>query len=238
MCLSVINIMNVGVVIVCAGKGKRLGKIDKAVLPVAGKPLFYRAVNIFKEVKQVKEIALVLRKKHFSLAKKIIKDKRVKFIEGGRIRQDSVCRGLWALSDEVDYVLVHDGARPFAEQKLITRVLRELKTNDAVICALAPRDTLKFVEDGCVQETLPRNKIVCVQTPQGFKKQLLLDAYEKLGEREVFDDAQAVEYLGKKVKVIEGSRLNIKVTYPEDVALAQAIIKSVGWSERQSIKRL
>lgn len=208
--------MNVGVVIVCAGTGKRLGKQDKAVLRLDGMPLFYHSVNTFKKIKTVNQIVLVLKKKNFSPARKLINDKRVILVSGGKERKDSVYNGLRALSEDIEYVLVHDGARPFVDKGVILRVLGALKTNNSVICGIPAVDTLKYTDGSYVNHTLDRAKIVCAQTPQGFKKGLLLEAYAKLGKNKVFDDAQAVEYLGGKVKVVKGDRGNIKITYPED----------------------
>lgn len=208
---------NVGVVIVCAGRGKRLGKQDKAVLSLDGKPLFYHSVDLFGKIKEINQIVLVLKKKNFSLAKKVINDKKIILVAGGKQRKDSVYNGLRALSKDIEYVLVHDGARPFVKKDLVLRVLEALKRNHAVICGIPAVDTLKYIDGSYVNHTLNRGKIVCAQTPQGFKKDLLLEAYAKLGKKKAFDDAQAVEYLGGKVKVVKGDRGNIKITYPQDV---------------------
>jgi 2-C-methyl-D-erythritol 4-phosphate cytidylyltransferase len=185
--------MKVGVIIVCAGRGVRLKKGDKATLSLAGKPLFYQAFNIFKNIKEIGQIALVLRKKNFSLAKNLIDDKRVILVEGGLKRKDSVYNGLRALNKNISHVLVHDGARPFACEQLIYRLIGALKKNDAVICAVSSKDALKLIENNKVKSTLAREKIVCVQTPQGFRKSLLLRAYSSLGAKDAVDDAWAVE---------------------------------------------
>jgi len=218
--------VKVGVVIVCAGSGKRLGSEDKAVLNLGGIPLFYHSLKVFESIREVKQIVLVLRRSHFALAERIIsvkagKKKKIALAEGGRERKNSVCNGLGALDKDIDYVLIHDGARPFIKKKVIERILEQLRKYPSVICAVSPNDTLKYVEKKYVKATLPRGKVLCVQTPQGFKKKLLMDAYAKLGERLAFDDAQAVEYLGRRVKIIEGDVDNIKITYPQDLRYAK-----------------
>ena len=227
----------VGAVIVSAGSGKRLARGDKAVLNLAGKPLFYRALAAFCGIKTIKEIVLVLRKDNFPLAKKFIsskdcKGKRIILVEGGAKRADSVFKGLLALREEVDSVLIHDSARPFVSKKLIFNILRELKKYPAVTCGLRCPDTLKLIKQGVVEKTVDRDNIYLIQTPQAFRKKLILEAYKKLKERKIdlrgarfTDDAQILEALGKPVKVVAGDISNFKVTYPEDLRLARKMVK-------------
>ncbi len=228
----------VGAVIVSAGSGKRLAMGDKAVLNLAGKPLFYRALEAFCGVKAIKEIVLVLRKDNFPLAKKFIssngcKGKRIILVEGGAKRADSVFKGLSALSEEIDNVLIHDGARPFVSKKLIFNILKELKKYPAVTCGLKCPDTLKLVKQGVIKKTLDRDSVYLIQTPQAFRKKLILKAYKRLKERKPVpaaarftDDAQILEALGKPVRVVAGDILNFKVTYPEDLGLARKLSKT------------
>jgi len=217
-------LFNVGVVIVCAGKGKRLGQ-DKAAIGLKGKPLFFRTYEIFKNIKQIKQIVIVLRKKHLRQAKKLINDKRVIFCEGGRERKDSVLNGIFALDESINYLLIHDGARPFTPKNVIVSIIKELKRNPAVICGIKSKDTLKLANKDFVVKTLDRNNIFLIQTPQGFKKDIIVKAYRNLKTKKVFDDAGLVELSGKKVKIVEGSPVNIKITYPEDISLARALIR-------------
>ena len=213
--------MNIGVVIACAGEGKRLGK-DKSILSLKGKPLFWYAVNTFQKIRKIKQIVLVLKKKHFKLAKKLIKNKKVSLVKGGREREDSVYNGLFNLKKDIDYVLIHDGARPFVSKELILRIIKNLRKYSAVICGIKTRDTLKIVEGGFVKKTLKRENIYLIQTPQGFKKNLILSAY-KSKKKKIYDDAQSLEIMGKKIKIVEGDIFNFKITYPEDLYLAKVI---------------
>ncbi len=215
--------MKVGVVIVLAGKGKRLAKGDKAALSLDRKPLFCKALTAFKGIKGVKEIALVLRKSNFSLARKFIKDENVTLVEGGAERADSVFKGLLSLGKDIDYVLIHDGARPFVTKRIILDILKELKKHPAVICGLKCPDTLKLVKQGFVKKTLAREDIYFVQTPQGFKRKIIVEAYGKFKKRRFTDDARMIEAMGKPVKVIKGDALNFKITYPQDILLAKAV---------------
>jgi len=213
----------VAVVIVSAGKGKRLAKKDKAVLRLSGKPLFYKSLLTFKQIKAIGEIVLVLRKSNFSLAKKYTKGKNIHLVQGGEERSDSVFKGLLALSKDIDYVLIHDGARPFVTKKIILDMLKELKKYPAVVCGLRCPDTLKLAKGGLIKKTLSREDVYLTQTPQGFQRKAILQVYEKFKNRKFTDDAQMLESIGKKIKIIPGDSLNFKITYPEDLKLAKII---------------
>jgi len=213
----------VGVIIVSAGRGKRLAKGDKAIFKLDNQPLFCKALNTFSKIKQITEIVLVLRKTNFALAKKYTKGKNVKIVEGGAKRADSVFKGLLALSEDTGYVLIHDGARPFVTKKIILNMIGELKKHSAVICGLKCPDTLKLVKNGFVKETLDRVDKYLIQTPQGFKKEKIVSAYKKLKTKNLTDDSQLLEIMDEKVKVILGDLLNFKITYSQDLKLAKII---------------
>jgi 2-C-methyl-D-erythritol 4-phosphate cytidylyltransferase len=215
----------IGVIIVCAGKSKRLG-VDKTLFQLNGKPLFYHTYTVFRKIKNVAQIVMVLRGKHFAAARKLIRDEKVLLVEGGEERYDSVRNGLSALDEDINFVLIHDGARPFVTKEVISRVIAALRRYPAVICGMPARDTVKFIGDGWVEKTLERKKIFLVQTPQGFNKDLIRRAYAGLKDKNVTDDGRVVELAGEKIKVVAGSPLNIKITYPQDLIIAKAIIKS------------
>jgi len=224
----------VGVIIVSAGRGKRLAKGDKAVFKLGNEPLFCKSLNTFSTIGEVGEIVLVLRKSNFALAKKYTKDrnKNIRIVEGGERRTDSVSKGLAALSEDIEYVLIHDGARPFVTKKTILSMLGELKKHSAVICGLKCPDTLKLVKKGVARKTLDREDVYLIQTPQGFKKEIIISAYKKLNKRKLTDDAQMLEIIGKKVKVIPGDLLNFKITYPQDLKLAKIICDELNLRSR------
>jgi 2-C-methyl-D-erythritol 4-phosphate cytidylyltransferase len=215
--------ISVAVVIVCAGRGRRLKGKDKPVVGLGGKPLFFYAVAAFSRLPEVKEIALVMRRQHFCLAKRLISDRRLLLVEGGRRRQDSVRNGLFALSGRSDYVLIHDGARPFVSEALIRRVITALRRHPAVVCALPVSDTLKLIAKGeFVKKTVSRDNMYTVQTPQGFRTRVILSAYKRL-RRTITDDVQALEGTKVMVKVVEGEKENFKVTYEKDLIAAREI---------------
>lgn len=211
------------VVIVCAGKGIRLGGRDKASLKLEGKPLFVKSVKTFAGFVQIKQIVLVLQKKIFPLAKKTIKNKKVLITQGGKKRKDSVLCGLKVLGEDIEVVLIHDGARPFISKQTINKVLKALDTHEAVVCGARAADTVKLLRGSLIDKTLKREDIFLAHTPQGFKKDLILKAYKRFGKKNLTDDSQFIELLGKKVKVIEEDSLNLKITYPKDLKLAKLI---------------
>jgi len=214
--------MKIGAVIVCAGSGRRLNK-DKASLKLKGEPLFCKSIEAFSGFKQVKQIVLVLRDKNFFFAKKNIKNNKVLLVKGGKERKDSVFCGLSALDKDIGSVLIHDGARPFVNKKTIAKMIFVLEKHEAVICGQRATDTVKLLEGSFVKQTLKREDIFLAQTPQGFKKELIMKAYKKFGKKNLTDDAQLIELLGKKVKIIESDSLNFKITYPKDLKLAKLI---------------
>lgn len=157
-------------------------------------------------------------------------EKVVALVAGGRRRQDSVEAGLKALPREVEVVVVHDGVRPFVSTELVASVVEAAKREGAAIAALALADTLKRVAGEWVEETLSRQGLYLVQTPQAFRRHLLEEAFERARARslEATDEAALVEALGYRVKVVEGSVFNIKVTTQEDWALAETILRALG----------
>jgi len=215
--------MKLGLVLVCAGKGTRLKK-DKPVLLINGKPLFYHTYRAFKGIKDIAQIVFVMRGEHIKKAARLINDERAWYVEGGEFRRDSVMNGLYTLNEDITHVLIHDGARPLVTPKVITDVIAGLKKYDGVICALKARDTLKRVSGELVKETIKREEIVSVQTPQGFKKDVIMKAYETLSREDFYDDAQLLEKMGKKVGVVDGDTRNIKITYPQDIEFAKRIL--------------
>ncbi|MFH1015911.1 MAG: 2-C-methyl-D-erythritol 4-phosphate cytidylyltransferase, partial [Chloroflexota bacterium] len=146
---------------------------------------------------------------------------------GGERRQDSVAAGL-KLTGKCDWVVIHDGARPFVTIDLIERGLEAAKETGAAIAAVPVTDTIKEAgEDSIVRQTLPRQNLWAVQTPQVFRIDIITEAYRR-ARGDVTDDAMLVEQMGHKVKVFMGSYDNIKITTPEDLALAEVLVKKYG----------
>ena len=217
--------MKCAVILLCAGRGKRLkSNIDKAFIKLNSLPLFIHSYKVFKDISDFSQIVIVARKKFFPLIKYHVKDKRVILQEGGRLRRDSVYKGLKCLNDNVKYVFIHDSARPFINRPLINRLLKAVKSAKAVIPATAISEAVKEVKKAVAVKTLARERLYTIQTPQAFDKDLIMTAYEKNTKTITYDDAQLVELMGGKVKVIKGLKGNIKITHPDDLILAEGII--------------
>ncbi|MCF7886791.1 MAG: 2-C-methyl-D-erythritol 4-phosphate cytidylyltransferase [Candidatus Omnitrophica bacterium] len=216
--------MKVAAVIVCAGFGKRIGQ-PKANILLAGKPLFYYSLKTFLDISQIDQVILVLQKKHFKIARKFISERRVDLTEGAKTRKQSVANGLAKIRDGLNYVLIHDCARPFVKKQIALKVIKELKKYSAVIPGIKVKDTLKQVKGGMVKKTLDRNNLYSIQTPQGFKKNLIKELYKKYKGTDFTDSSKIFEKNGKTIKLVEGGSLNFKLTYREDIILARAVKK-------------
>ncbi len=215
----------VAAVIVAAGQGKRFGGAKQFAF-LAGRRVVEWAIDVFASHPEVDEVVVVLPDERLAeeIKSKWAKVKAV--VRGGEERQDSVARGLEAVSEEMELVLVHDGVRPLVSPELISQVIRMTCTENAVIPVLPIEETTKLVENGTVFKTLDRAGIVRVQTPQGFKKALLEAALTKAYREGYYgpDEASLVERMGEKVTVIPGERKNIKITVPEDLKIAEVWI--------------
>ncbi len=222
----------VGAVIVAAGTSQRMGGINKLFAPLGGKPLLAWSVDTCEEHSLVQQIVLVLNDKDLACRRKLKEVRgwsKVTLCLGGARRQDSVKEGLKLIKD-CDWVMIHDGARPFLTQDLIEDGLKAARETGAAVAAVPVKDTIKLAGDErLVKETLQRGRLWAAQTPQVFSFDLITRAYENL-TTEVTDDAAAVERLGYKVQLYMGDYKNIKVTTSEDLALARIIAKE--WKEK------
>ncbi len=219
--------MNVSVVIVAAGKGKRLGGVDKAFIKLKGKPVLLYSVEKFLSFPEVSEIIIVVNYENSQKAKNLFKNKRIAFANGGKTRAESVKSGVEKAHEEI--VVIHDAARPFITKNLVIRLFREIEFADSVIPVIPVKPTVKEVEDGIVKKTLPREKLFAVQTPQIFKREKLLEAYRRLKFQNATDEASLIERIGGVVKAIPGIEENIKITTPFDLILMKSIIEK--WKE-------
>jgi 2-C-methyl-D-erythritol 4-phosphate cytidylyltransferase len=221
-----------GIVILAAGTSQRIAGINKLFAPLSGKPLLAWSVDTCQRYSLVQQIVLVLNNKDWARGQKLKKEKgwsKVTLCLGGTRRQDSVKEGLRHIRD-CDWVMIHDGARPFLNPDLIEDGLKIVKDTGAAVAAVPVKDTIKLVADErLIGETLQRNRLWAAQTPQIFSFDMITKAYENLN-MEVTDDATAVERLGYKVKLYMGDYKNIKVTTAEDLALARIIARE--WKEK------
>jgi len=219
----------VGAIIVAAGSNQRMSGINKNFAPLVGKPLLAWSVDTCQKCSLVQQIVIVLSKKDMDEGQGLREERdwaKVTLCLGGARRQDSVKEGLHQLRD-CAWVMIHDGARPFLTEDLIEDGLKAAEKTGAAIAAVPVKDTIKLANDKrLVEETLQRDRLWAVQTPQIFCYDIINEAYEKLMV-EVTDDAAAVERLGHKVKLYMGAYDNIKVTIPDDLALAGIIARGM-----------
>ena len=221
----------VGAVIVAAGRGERMGGIDKMFVPLGGKPVLARVVDVFEACSLISQIVIVLGEPNIEPGEKLVaKEGWAKVTDvcpGGKLRQDSVAAGLGRLKS-CHWVVVHDGARPLVTVALIEAGLQAAKETGAAVAAVPVADTIKVAgDDGFVQGTPPRRNLWAVQTPQVFRSDIITNAYRK-AEAEVTDDASLVERMGYRVKLYMGSYDNIKITNANDLALAEIIWQKHG----------
>ena len=219
----------VGAIIVAAGRSRRMGRVDKIFANLKGKPLLAHTVDVFQRCSSIDRVVIVLSKDKLEDGQKLVREyswsKVVEVCPGGPRRQDSVREGLKRLSG-CQWVVVHDGSRPCLSIDLIEKGLEQACDTGAAIAAMPVTDTIKVVSsDAFVEKTLLRHSLRAVQTPQVFRFDIIDEAYGK-AQDEVTDDATLVEQIGYKVKVYPGSDANIKVTTPEDLSLAETILKS------------
>lgn len=212
--------------IVAGGQGRRIGgPVRKQYLQVAGRPVLLRAVLPFLDHPRIRQVVVVLPPEDASAPPPWLAGLDVVIVPGGAERGDSVWNGLRAVGDEVDRVLVHDGARPFVSADVIDRVLDGCAGGGA-IAAVPVTDTIKQVgDDDTITGTPDRSRLWQAQTPQGFPRAALIRAYEQARADGVAatDDAALYERYAGPVRVVMGSYRNLKVTRPEDLPVAEAL---------------
>ncbi|SHJ04292.1 bifunctional 2-C-methyl-D-erythritol 4-phosphate cytidylyltransferase/2-C-methyl-D-erythritol 2,4-cyclodiphosphate synthase [Desulfofundulus thermosubterraneus] len=224
---------NVFAVVVAAGRSERMGGgVNKQFLPLSGLPVLARSLGVFEEAVPVKGYVLVMAKGEVDRVTRLARRewgcrKLLAVVPGGERRQDSVRKGLEALPAEAEIVLVHDGARPLVGVEELVAVASEAARWGAATLAVPVKDTVKEAgTDGFVVRTLPRESLWLTQTPQGFRCSLLREAHQRAEAEKISatDDASLVEALGHRVKLVPGSYRNIKITTPEDLAVAEALL--------------
>jgi len=219
--------MKAGAILLCAGRGERLGRgEDKALIALGGRPLFTWSLEALQRCSAIEAIAIVGDAPHLkpALAAAGLNEARiVAWSPGGRERQDSVARGLAALPPGLDLVAVHDSARALVTPELIGRVVADAAAHGAAIAAVALEDTLKLGTLGVIERTVLRAGLWRAQTPQAFRRDWLERAHAE-ARGIATDDAALVEALGLRVHLTQGDPMNFKVTRPRDLELAEACL--------------
>ncbi|MBA7481622.1 2-C-methyl-D-erythritol 4-phosphate cytidylyltransferase [subsurface metagenome] len=225
--------MKAGAVIVAGGQGTRMGTdIPKQLLKLGGITILERTIKPFVTCTEIVQIVIVAAENIIDHIKTIISgslsdDKLISVVTGGPERQDSVLNGIYALDEDIGIVVIHDAVRPFITDGLVTECLRTAETFGAVSVMRPLSETVKVVKDGVVVETPDRSTLRITQTPQAFRKELIIEAHKKAKEDGFTgtDDCMLVEHLGHPVHVIEGSDMNIKITTRADLKIAEAILE-------------
>ncbi|MDD8018912.1 MAG: 2-C-methyl-D-erythritol 4-phosphate cytidylyltransferase [Bacteroidota bacterium] len=225
--------MFVSVIIPAAGFGERMGAtINKQFLLLDGKPILVHTLERFQLCEAVDEIIVATQKSSFPLIEEITRTfslTKVKPpVEGGQRRQDSIFNAMNTIDEKADIISVHDAVRPFVHMKEITQSIETAKFYGASVVAVRAKDTMKrATTDGRVQETLNRSALWSVQTPQTFQRKILFDAYANAEKEHISatDDSFLVEQLGISPIIVEGSYENIKITTPDDLLMAELLLK-------------
>ncbi|MBQ3798563.1 MAG: 2-C-methyl-D-erythritol 4-phosphate cytidylyltransferase [Butyrivibrio sp.] len=230
-------------VVLAAGSGSRMNSdVKKQYMDIGGKPLIYYSLKTFEE-SIIDDIVLVVSRGDIDyvrteIVQKYGFDKVTAIVEGGLYRYHSVRLGLEAAAPNCDYAFIHDGARPFLTDDIIMRALHAVKEYGACVVGMPVKDTIKIADEkGFAASTPDRNFTWMIQTPQVFSYKMILELYQRLDREEgelmakginITDDAMVVEYFSdKKIKLVEGSYTNIKITTPEDIPSAEAILKTL-----------
>ena len=219
--------------VAAAGSSSRMGGVNKLLQPLDGIPVLARTLTALQQAQRVDEIIVAAREEDFLEISQLCRTygitKCTKVIRGGESRAHSVLLAALEASEDTELLAVHDGARPLVTPALIDAVAAQAARCGAAAPAVAVKDTVKTVrEDGTVEQTLDRETLRAVQTPQIFESALLKAALQAAiaGNVPVTDDCSAVERLGKRVYLVEGDEENLKITTPVDLILAEAILQS------------
>jgi len=219
----------VAAIIAAGGDSQRMGGIDKMFAPLCGRPVLGRVIDTFQSCKRIDQIIIVMNSKNIEDCRRLLAAERWPKVTdiclGGKQRQDSVAEGLKRLKYS-EWVVIHDGARPLVTIDLIEKGLEAARETGAAVAAVLVADTIKLAgADAIVRQTLPRQNLRAVQTPQVFRIDVIQNTYRHIFG-DVTDDASLVEKAGYKVKLYTGSYDNIKITTPDDLAMAEALWNS------------
>ncbi len=226
-------------VLVCGGNASRMGGIRKILHPLGDSTVLMHGLRTFCACESVSELVVVVRQQDRADFEEIIRQAAIslplRVTEGGSTRQESVKNGFAVLQTDCQYIAVHDGARPLVRPADIEQVIADARTHGAATLGVPVKDTVKVVRDGFITDTPDRSTLWLTQTPQVFRRSLYAKALAKAAAdgTDYTDDCQLVEALGVQVYMTRGDYVNIKLTTPEDFAVAEALLRAA--SERSSI---
>ena len=223
----------VAAIVPSAGTGNRMrSKIEKPFIKLCGKEIILYSLKVLEESELISEIVIPASKKNILKIERLVKREGFKKVRevvlGGSHRAGSVKKGLLSISSDIGFVLIHDCARPFLTAAMIRNSLEAAKIYGASLCAVKVKPTIKEADSkGFVKKTLKRQLLWEAQTPQVFKREILMDAYAKLSRsyNSYTDDTALLEVIGRRIKTVEGGYSNIKITTPEDIVVAEALLR-------------
>ena len=231
--------MKIACCIVAAGKGTRLGAdwadTPKAMIPLLGRPMLYYSVHAFDRVKNLDRIVTAVPSDYFGGFQKLIKawgfSHKIELVEGGERRTDSVANTLAPLSENPpDFVLIHDAARACITTEMIESMISSSDGNASVLASPAI-DTLREISDGFISGEIDRSKIFCLETPQMFPYEKLVEMHVSRSMEDFSDDTTLFTRAGEKVRVAIHEGCNMKITFPEDIGAAEGILFGRGWQD-------
>lgn len=224
--------ITVSAIIACGGSSSRMGGVNKQLCEIGGVPVCVRSMLIFEEIGEVTEIIVSAREEDIpqieALAEKYGVTKFKGEVKGGETRQQSVFAAFMQTDKSTRYIAVHDGARPFAKAETVRRCIKDASVFGGAALGVPVKDTIKTVSGGLIVDTPDRSRLYAIQTPQIFRRDVYVKGvnFALDNELDFTDDCQLAEAVGVKVCVTLSDYCNIKITTPEDIAVAQAIVKS------------
>ena len=222
---------NVSAIIVCAGNSTRMGGVNKILLPLGERLVIGVTMQALQACESVKEIVIVARESDIDAIKAEAEaagiTKLAQCTTGGNTRQESVINGIKKISKDSEFVAVHDGARPLVKPEHIEKAIKDASVFGGATLGVPVKDTIKNVDDGIITDTPPRKFLYITQTPQVFKRNLYFEGIDFALEHglDFTDDCQLVEAIGGKVAMTTGDYSNIKITTPEDIAIAEVLLR-------------
>ncbi len=223
--------MKTSAVIVCAGNSTRMGGVNKILLPLGERKVIGVTMQAFQQCESITEIVIVARESDIPAIQEEAEaagiTKLAACTTGGSTRQESVINGIKKISKETELVAIHDGARPLVKPEHIEKVIKDASVFGGATLGVPVKDTIKTVDGGLIIDTPPRSSLYITQTPQIFKRTLYFEGIDFALEHglDFTDDCQLVEAIGGKVAMTVGDYTNIKITTPEDIAIAEVLLK-------------
>lgn len=227
------NEITVSAIIACGGSSTRMNGINKQLLKLDSIPVCIRSMLAFEGIEQVSEIIVSAREQDIPVIEKLAENYKItKFkcaIKGGETRQQSVFAAFMQTDKSTRYIAVHDGARPLVDPENIKKCIRDASVFGGAVLGVPVKDTVKLVDGGMIVDTLDRRKLYSIQTPQIFRRDIYVKGinFAQDNELDFTDDCQLAEAVGAKINLTVSDYRNIKITTPEDMAVAEVLLKSI-----------